>query len=238
MKFDIIVKDVSLEELPSLVSKLTGATSTENTTVYATQPNVSTQSNNVEEDDSSVDVSGQTDSEGLPWDARIHSSSKGKTTNGVWKAKRGRTEEEYTAVKSQLLLGLQMSAPTAPVSMTPPVINQYASVPVQQAVAIAPPVLAAVPLAPVQQYAPPEIPAPVQLAQPVFNPVQEANTFQSVINRMNAGFQRGSMTPEHVTSLMTQLNQSFGTNVNNVTEIANSQPMIDKAVGILASMGL
>lgn len=30
------------------------------------------------------------DSEGKPWDAKIHTSDKSKTKNGVWKKRRGR----------------------------------------------------------------------------------------------------------------------------------------------------
>ena len=229
MKFDIIVKDVSLEELPNLVSKLTGTASVQNTTVHASQPNVLTQSADLEEVNSSLDVTGQVDSEGLPWDARIHSSSKSKTGNGVWKAKRGRSDAEYAAVKAELL-GSQTPAPAAPVLMTAPVLNQFANAP---SVQYATPAMTTSPVIPVN-HAPPELAAPVQFVQPV----QEPNTFQSVANRMQAGFQRGAMTPDHITSLTSQLNQTFGTNINNITEIANSQPMIDKAIAILAQMGL
>ena len=42
------------------------------------------------------------DAEGLLWDVRIHSSSKGKVANGTWKLKRGLDEKYVEAVKAEL----------------------------------------------------------------------------------------------------------------------------------------
>lgn len=42
------------------------------------------------------------DSEGLPWDSRIHSSSRGKIANGTWKLVRGSDPARVEAVKSEL----------------------------------------------------------------------------------------------------------------------------------------
>jgi len=41
----------------------------------------------------------EVDSKGMPWDARIHSSSKTKVTDGTWKYKRGVSDEEVKAVE-------------------------------------------------------------------------------------------------------------------------------------------
>lgn len=42
------------------------------------------------------------DKAGLPWDARIHSSSKELTKDGVWRKKRGVSDEEVAQVEAQL----------------------------------------------------------------------------------------------------------------------------------------
>jgi hypothetical protein len=62
------------------------------------------------------------DSEGLPYDARIHSSSREKIKNGTWKIKRGTGETFIIQVKNEL-----RSAMGAPVvaGFTPPVVDAW-----------------------------------------------------------------------------------------------------------------
>ena len=56
------------------------------------------------------------DSQGLPWDARIHASSKAKYSNdGTWKIKRGVSDTEADAIRSEYR--------KTPVAATPPVFN-------------------------------------------------------------------------------------------------------------------
>ena len=52
------------------------------------------------------------DKDGLPWDARIHSSNHQMTAKGIWQRRRGVSDEEFNAVKNELL-GVQ--EPVAPV---------------------------------------------------------------------------------------------------------------------------
>lgn len=54
----------------------------------------------------------QKDKDGLPWDARVHATPPSMNDNGLWKAKRGRKDEDYAAVKSEYLPAA--SAPAAP----------------------------------------------------------------------------------------------------------------------------
>lgn len=55
------------------------------------------------------------DSEGIPWDGRIHSSSKKKLVeNGRWKLIRGVDKDLVEEIKAQLLEGLAAPAPVAP----------------------------------------------------------------------------------------------------------------------------
>ena len=64
----------------------------------------------------------QVDAEGLPWDSRIHATTKNKTQKGVWKARKGLNDEGLVnRVKAELKA--LMAMPVAPVvQMRVPVI--------------------------------------------------------------------------------------------------------------------
>lgn len=47
-------------------------------------------------------VASDLDADGLPWDARIHSSSKNKIADGTWRKKRGVDKEDYDRVVDEL----------------------------------------------------------------------------------------------------------------------------------------
>lgn len=80
----------------------------------------------------------QKDKDGLPWDARVHSTPPSMTTAGVWRAKRGRKDEDYAAVKAEYapapapgpVAAAPAPAPTAP----PPMPAMAAPAPVVPAV--------------------------------------------------------------------------------------------------------
>lgn len=54
----------------------------------------------------------QKDKDGLPWDARVHSTPPTMNADGLWRAKRGRKDEDYAVVKSEYAPAA--SAPPAP----------------------------------------------------------------------------------------------------------------------------
>ena len=60
--------------------------------------------------------SDETDSDGLPWDARIHASTKTKTQKGAWTRRKGVDDATFGAVIAELRGG---TAPAAPVVPTP-----------------------------------------------------------------------------------------------------------------------
>lgn len=66
------------------------------------------------------------DSEGLPWDARIHSSSKGKIKSGRWKLKKGVDDSEIAKVKAELYGNsvVENAAPVAAPTVVTPVVAQ------------------------------------------------------------------------------------------------------------------
>lgn len=60
------------------------------------------------------------DKEGLPWDARIHSSTKAKTADGAWRAKRGINGGDLVArVTAELRATMAVRAPAPQVVVSP-----------------------------------------------------------------------------------------------------------------------
>lgn len=54
------------------------------------------------------------DADGLPWEARIHSSSKGRNADGRWKAKRNVPDATIAAVQAELRAALSVPSGNAP----------------------------------------------------------------------------------------------------------------------------
>lgn len=75
---------------------------------------------------------GEVDAAGFPWDERIHSGGKTKSEAGVWRNKKGLTENVKNAVIAELRsLGYGVTSTAAP-TITPPI---QANVPIPQPVA-------------------------------------------------------------------------------------------------------
>ena len=76
------------------------------------------------------------DSEGLPWDSRIHSSSRGKIANGSWKLMRGVDPARVEQVKNELRGVMAVPAPAPkshylidqPGAVTPPIPTPPSSI--------------------------------------------------------------------------------------------------------------
>ena len=88
------------------------------------------------------------DSEGVPWDKRIHAGSRGKLANGMWRTKRGMEAEFVATIKAELLKQIELEAnpiaiPSAPITEATPIVET----PVAEVIApvvtadIAPPVV-------------------------------------------------------------------------------------------------
>jgi hypothetical protein len=67
------------------------------------------------------------DTDGLPWDGRIHASTKGKNADGRWKAKRGVEAALVAQVQAELraVMGAPSvpNAPTTGAAPTPPIVT-------------------------------------------------------------------------------------------------------------------
>lgn len=142
----------------------------------------------------------EVDSKGMPWDARIHSTNKGRSKDGSWRLRRNVDESLVTQIEGEL-----RGAPSAPSPQVP-------SNPFGQTA----PVLNVVPVAASQSQAAPHrvVPtqAPVaQVAQPAYEnipipatqkPAHTLETFKSnLIVTMSGLVISGKLTPEYVESL-------------------------------------
>lgn len=119
------------------------------------------------------------DKDGIPWDGRIHASTKTKTVEAVWKKKRGVEQAEVDRVTAELRT--TMMAPAAPVVEAPP-----AQVALAFSTGAATPVP---PTPPVAVPTPPTPPAP---------PAATGVTFAEFMGHVTGGVTSGRFTREAV----------------------------------------
>jgi len=87
-------------------------------TASATTPTESASNATISTDAAATGV--ETDADGLPWDARIHASSKTRNADGRWRQKRGVHEALVSSVTEQLQAVMAIPVVEAPTSAMPP----------------------------------------------------------------------------------------------------------------------
>lgn len=102
-------------------------------------------------------ASGERDSKGMPWDGRIHASSKAKVADGSWRYKRGVDDAVIAPIEAEIRATL--AAPAVAVGGAAPAFgaHPFQQQPEQPAPVVAPPVAAA-PVAPPPPAAPVAVP--------------------------------------------------------------------------------
>lgn len=115
-------------------------------------------------------TSGVLDKNGLPWDERIHSSSKNTNQDGTWRYKKGGDLDQRTAVEAELRAKLA-NAETPPSPPAPPVADNAGDVPPPPP----PPAPAAAADAP---------PPPPPVVEPQADPVPSGVTAAAVFKRV------------------------------------------------------
>jgi len=133
------------------------------------------------------------DKTGIPWDDRIHSSSKKLGADGTWNRRRNTPDAKYDQVMAELRARVQQAAPpvmqqTAPPVMTQPVMQQAAPPVMQQA---APPVMTQ----PVMQQAAPPV---MQQAAP------DGMAFGQFMPLLSNAMQEGKFTNEELAGWLAQ----------------------------------
>jgi hypothetical protein len=144
-------------------------------------------------------IDNEVDAEGIPWDKRIHSSSKAKVKNGTWKIARGVSDEQANPIKAELKARVA-SAPAAAKAHNDSVVQNLHQLPPQQTYQAPQQVLT--PAAqPVQQpvYQAPAIPKMTSghtletfknnFALVIANLITEGKLTQDYVNQLNQYFQ-------------------------------------------------
>lgn len=186
------------------------------------------------------------DASGLPWDERIHASTKTKKADGTWTARRGVDKATSQAVEAELRAKFPNAparavTPTAPVASAPTVSGVAAVSPVSESVmptgtftgpgVMAPTVVpAGMPgIAPIMPVAAPVAPEPVAVAPvaPVA-PASSPTTLHELMERlapMMDPAQGGQITPEYLTGIVNEVNTAWtphlgGAQITSIADIA------------------
>lgn len=142
-------------------------------------------------------TSGEVDSRGIPWDARIHAATKVVTTKGAWRTRRGVEPALVKQIESELRTAVA-GRQTTPVAVPPPPVAQA---PIPLMGLVPPPVT----VAPTPIATPPPATAPVSIA-----PVISAHTFDTFKNNLVATLTRlvseGKLTQEYIQLLRNHFN--------------------------------
>lgn len=134
------------------------------------------------------------DSSGMPWDARIHSSSKAKKGDGTWKVRRGLDDKEYEAVRAELITSMgKVPEPVIHFGSTQPVVGHVPPPPGAPVVGHVPPPPTQVPL---QQTVIPQPGVVNPAPQPgVVNPVV---TWPVLLSRLTAAKTNKGLTDDTI----------------------------------------
>ena len=165
------------------------------------------------------------DTNGIPWDERIHASSKALTDKGVWRKKRGVSDSYYAEVEAELKAAATQPAPAIPAMPEQPA----APAPSMPAMPEQPPVAAP---------AMPQMPAmPEQPAAPA--PQQQTLDFNGFM--MHLGSKMGALgadgnpiiTPDYLAKITGELATAFNRPMNAITDLSTNPDMIRYAVQLL-----
>lgn len=146
------------------------------------------------------------DATGIPWDVRIHTSTKNKTAKGFWKRK-PRIED---ALFDSTVLELQAATPivgsTAPAT-TPefPTGIQAQDVPPVPAANIPPPPAAAT------------------------EPVPAARDYNGLMIKIQQDFTAGMVNSSYPSTIVDRINAGFKTNVPTIVDISGNDEMVNYA---------
>jgi len=234
-KIKITVECDNIESAQKLLLKLASD---------GTHVNTSSDESEGDESGASVNTNGALDSQGLPWDARIHSSSKKMTAKNVWARRKGVDDALFDAVVAELRAGAPAAAaPAMPTPNNPIPVGYLAPVPAPMAQMPAPAVPQAAPMGfpPVPQ--PQQVansPVPAQIATPAAPDVPVAapvNDISALMMKLQQLFSAGQATPDYINSIVARINGAYQINMGSISDAAGHQHLIDYAFQCIAADG-
>lgn len=181
-----------------------------------------------------------TDSNGMPWDARIHASTKGTNEDGTWRKKRKIDAAFVAAVEAELRGAPSGAAPVpAPVPM-PAAIPMPMGAPMQMPSGL-PPVVAAPAPVPMPAAIPMPAPVPVAAPTPVAAPAAEGIDFTGFMGHLTSKMQTGAVTSDDLISLVQQINAAFQPHghaaLGAITDLQTDPQKLTYAVQLLQHNG-
>lgn len=215
MKYGLIIQDLDAAGVAEVLGKLNGDLPVGEITVPvniettvtpaapaapAATPMAETQQRLEQMLDSNEDV--ETDSKGLPWDERIHATTKTKTKKGEWKKRKGVDKATIAKVEEEL---------------------QSSTTPAAPAVAEAPAVATA-PAAPA--VAPAPAAAPSVMDQPIAPPSRDFQGLMQQLSNLNAS---GSVDANYPNTIVQRINSGFNVTIGAVTDIAANPQYVEYA---------
>lgn len=207
MKYSLTIHDLDADQVAEIVGKNLSTSAVVEIPKNVTPPKSADQ------------LDGDFDSEGIPWDERIHAGSKGKNSDGRWKRRKGVSDFDYETITDELRHGFaapktdddeghipgfarkqpEVSAPPAPVAAAP--------------VPVAPPAPVAAPVA----------------AAPVAAVATFSRDFQGLMQKISALIQGKQVTPDYLQTIVARVNEGFKATLSTVTDIANDPRMVEYA---------
>ena len=231
MKFNLTINDLTLEEFAELFANINCKPVIQPTMQVKVSETDNTDGvlTDVEPGDDTINF----DKDGLPWDARIHSSNHQITAKGVWQRRRGISDEEYNRVKNELL-GIQepeLPVIEQPVPLSPELaaVNHtlYTPAPVTPAPLTATPITPA-PVEPVAPIAP-IAPTPV---------IDNAVLYQTMFDKIKNGMASGVVKANDIQNLVAAINAQFGTSYQTLALIKDDTSALQFVINDLTTRGL
>lgn len=200
------------------------------------------------DDDGPVNAAaGATDAHGMPWDERIHASTKGTNTDGSWRYRRGVPKEAIAAVEAELRAaghGAPVAASQAPapapvaMPMPMPVMAPPAPLPVAAPMPLPDPAATAYPVpgavaapSPLAAVAPAMEAAVAQQPAPVVG-LDFAQFMQHLSGQMQKRDAAGAplVHADYLAGITAEIGSAFQVQLNAITDIATDPNKINYAV--------
>lgn len=239
MKFALIAYDGDASNMSAVLAALAGT----GMSVVSVSPNGAVVAGDDDDGGPANPAAPGVDSNGLPWDERIHSSSKALTEKGAWRKRKGVNDLTVTAVEAELrarapnvaaALAPHIPPVTTGVPLPPPVIPGAPGVPaVPMPMPPVPPLASPGPEA-IMPHAPPvPVPAASQPGKPDPETVTDFNKFMQLIA---PGLQTGAYTAEYFGELCGKISVAANLNppMTAITDL--SQPSYNHLVSYAAQL--
>ena len=229
MKIDINIRDLTEAQAQDVMKKLSCSKSSDDETIsefpVVITPNPvisgtpaeypvfsgfeieSAEANNFERTDfevthkTTINTTCELDSEGLPWDERIHSSSKKKKADGTWTRVRGIQDAQFEEVKNELKA--KMATGTG-IPATPPVQE-----------------------APAAPAIPPMVATVTQIPQVMTQPV--SRDFSLLMTRIQNGIMAGTVNPALLQEIAVEINNERGVQLRQIIDVSNNPELTEFA---------